>query len=79
MDGPRFNLDRLSAAGLAFAAAGLALYAWLMWPIAQYGHICGHGAGAVHCPACYAALATTFLGLAAAAMPALRLSRARSR
>jgi hypothetical protein len=79
MRAPPFDLDRVSAGGLAIAATGLGVYAWLMWPVAQYGHICGHGAGELHCPACYAALATAFLGLAATATPAMRLRRAQRR
>lgn len=55
--------------GLSLSLAGSGAWLWLMraGPAAGLGPICGHAAGQMHCPACYAAAAAAAIGLAIAA------------
>lgn len=58
-----------SLGGLAWAALGFGLFAWLHASAAvpfHYGSICGHGPSEPHCAGCYIAAAMVATGLVAA-------------
>jgi hypothetical protein len=61
--------DPPAAGALGAAVMGASLLAFLMRvPASPYGPVCGHGAGQLHCAACYAAAALVVLGLGLASL-----------